>query len=70
MKGVYGLQNERLVPDSGPDKQTPGILKVTTWILAYAAWIFIFLIPIIGIILIAMYLLKNKKTSRDVKTIP
>jgi len=35
-------------------------LKLISWILAYAVWIFIFLIPIIGIALILMYLAKNK----------
>ena len=35
-------------------------LKLITWTLAYTVWIFIFLIPVIGIIIIAMYLLKNR----------
>jgi hypothetical protein len=37
-----------------------GGLKLVTWMLAYAVWIFIFLIPIIGIIIIITYLLKNR----------
>lgn len=37
-----------------------GGLKMVTWTLAYAVWIFIFLIPIIGIIIIITYLLKNR----------
>ncbi len=37
-----------------------GGLKLISWILAYMVWIFIFLIPIIGIILILMYLSKNR----------
>ena len=36
------------------------VLKLISWILAYAVWIFIFLVPIIGIILILMYLSKNR----------
>ena len=36
------------------------VLKLISWILAYAVWIFIFLVPIIGIVLILMYLSKNK----------
>jgi len=35
-------------------------LKLISWILAYAVWIFIFLIPIIGIIIILTYLMKNR----------
>ena len=35
-------------------------LKLISWILAYAVWIFIFLIPVIGIIIILMYLMKNR----------
>lgn len=35
-------------------------LKLISWILAYAVWIFIFLIPIIGIIIIIIYLMKNR----------
>lgn len=35
-------------------------LKLITWTLAYTVWIFIFLIPVIGIIIILMYLLKNR----------
>ena len=37
-----------------------GGLKLITWTLAYAVWIFIFLIPVIGIIIIITYLLKNR----------
>ncbi len=37
-----------------------GGLKLISWILAYMVWIFIFLIPVIGIILILMYLSKNR----------
>ncbi len=37
-----------------------GGLKLISWILAYIVWIFIFLIPVIGIILIIMYLSKNR----------
>ena len=37
-----------------------GGLKMISWILAYAVWIFIFLIPIIGIVIILMYLSKNR----------
>jgi len=36
------------------------VLKLISWVLAYAVWIFIFLVPIIGIVLILMYLSKNK----------
>jgi hypothetical protein len=46
-------------------KQHSNILKTITWIMAYAVWIFIFLIPIIGIILIVMYLLKNQPKTGD-----
>ncbi|MDD5648117.1 MAG: hypothetical protein PHY03_04210 [Dehalococcoidia bacterium] len=35
-------------------------LKLISWILAYAVWIFIFLIPVIGIVLILMYLSRNR----------
>ncbi|MBN1691818.1 MAG: hypothetical protein JW901_12455 [Dehalococcoidia bacterium] len=35
-------------------------LKLISWILAYMVWIFIFLIPIIGIVMILMYLSKNR----------
>jgi hypothetical protein len=35
-------------------------LKLVTWMLAYAVWIFIFLIPVIGIIIIMTYLMKNR----------
>jgi hypothetical protein len=37
-----------------------GGLKLISWILAYMVWIFIFLIPVIGIILILMYMSKNR----------
>jgi hypothetical protein len=40
-------------------------LKLISWILAYAVWIFIFLIPIIGIVLILMYLSKNRAQQRS-----
>ena len=36
------------------------VLKLISWVLAYAVWIFIFLVPIIGIVLILMHLSKNK----------
>jgi|GEM_PF-958572 len=36
------------------------VLKLISWVLAYAVWIFIFLIPIIGIVLILMYLSRNR----------
>jgi len=35
-------------------------LKLISWVLAYTVWIFIFLIPLIGIIIIVMYLMKNR----------
>ncbi|MFA5400874.1 MAG: hypothetical protein WC169_01275 [Dehalococcoidia bacterium] len=39
-------------------------LKLISWILAYAVWIFIFLIPIIGIVIILIYLSKNRAQQR------
>lgn len=39
-------------------------LKLISWILAYTVWIFIFLIPIIGIVIILMYLSKNRAQQR------
>jgi len=41
-----------------------GGLKLISWILAYMVWIFIFLIPIIGIVIILMYLSKNRAQQR------
>jgi len=38
-------------------------LKLISWILAYAVWTFIFLIPVIGIVLVVMFLLKNRSTT-------
>jgi len=66
MKEAYGLQE---VTNKSPEKQRPNTLKIITWISAYAAWILIFLIPVIGIVIIVVYLLKSKQTSREVKTI-
>ena len=66
MKETYGLQE---VSNKNFEKQRPNTLKIITWISAYAVWIFIFLIPIIGIIIIIMYLLRNKQNSREIKTI-
>ncbi len=44
-------------------------LKLVSWILAYAVWIFIFLIPVIGIAVILMYLSKNKSRQGGVVVI-
>ena len=41
-------------------KQQSDPLKAISWILAYAVWMFIFLIPVIGIVVIVIYLLKNR----------
>jgi len=35
-------------------------LKTVSWILAYAVWLFIFLLPVIGLVIIVVYLLKNR----------
>jgi hypothetical protein len=45
-------------------KPQSNIFKTISWILAYAVWIFIFLIPVVGIVVIVMYLLKNQKKTR------
>jgi hypothetical protein len=66
MKGGYRLQE---VSNKSLEKQEPNTLKIITWISAYAAWILIFLIPVIGIILIILYLLKSRRTPGDVKTL-
>jgi hypothetical protein len=44
-------------------RQHSNIFKTISWILAYAVWIFIFLIPIAGIVLNVMFLLKNQPKS-------
>jgi hypothetical protein len=46
-------------------KPQSNIFKTISWILAYAVWIFIFLIPVVGIVIIVMYLLKNQTKSSD-----
>ena len=38
-------------------------LKLISWILAYAVWLFIFLIPVLGIVVIIIFLLKNQRKS-------
>lgn len=60
MKETYDLQEGQRVLTKNLAKQPSNILKIISWILAYAVWIFIFLIPIIGIVLIVIFLLKNK----------
>jgi hypothetical protein len=67
MKEAYCLQE---VTNNHLKKQRPNTLKMITWISAYAVWIFIFLIPIIGIILIVLYLLKSRQAAGEVKTLP
>ncbi len=52
-----------LTRNSAKQPSTP--LKIVTWILAYAIWIFIFLIPIIGIVIIIVFLLKNRSKASD-----
>lgn len=63
MKEAYALEKVRHSMGKQMEKQHPSGLKVLTWITAYAAWIFIFLIPVIGIILIIIYLLKNRQPA-------
>lgn len=60
MKETYDLQKGQRVLTKNSAKQPSNIFKIISWILAYAVWIFIFLIPIIGIVLIVIFLLKNK----------
>ena len=60
MKETYDLQGGQRVLTKTSAKQPANIFKIISWILAYAVWIFIFLIPIIGIVLIVIFLLKNK----------
>ena len=57
---THDLQEGQRVLTKNLAKQPLNILKIISWILAYTVWIFIFLIPIIGIVLIVIFLLKNK----------
>lgn len=67
MEETYDVQEKRPISTQNSEKQHPGGLKIITWIMAYAVWIFIFLIPIIGIVLIVMFLLKNNKPQAQDK---
>ena len=51
------------MPTKNSAKQNSNIFKIISWILAYAVWIFIFLIPIVGIVVIVIFLLKNQSKS-------
>jgi len=63
MKATYDLEEGHQVFNTDMAKQHSNILKIISWILAYAVWIFIFLIPIVGIVLIVIFLLKNQRKS-------
>ena len=62
MKERYDLQEQQVI-NKNVVKQNPSILKAISWILAYAVWIFIFLIPVVGIVWIVIFLLKNQRKS-------
>jgi len=69
-KEIYDLQEQHQVLNTNMAKQNHSTLKIISWILAYAVWIFIFLIPVVGIILIVMFLLKNQLKSDAKKAGP
>jgi ABC-type Fe3+ transport system permease subunit len=66
MKDRNGFNGRRSMPVNNSAKQRSDPLKVISWILAYAVWIFIFLIPVIGIVVIVIYLLKNRSKREHV----
>jgi hypothetical protein len=63
MQETSDPQEDQRVLTNNLAKQHSNIFKTISWILAYAVWIFIFLIPIIGIVRIVMFLLKNQPKS-------
>ena len=63
MQATSDPQEGQRVLTNNLAKQHSNIFKTISWILAYAVWIFIFLIPIAGIVLIVMFLLKNQPKS-------